>query len=126
MPVKIVMGSDVVLKPTRLLVDFLVKKWPLYVIAALSISVGNIVHSYYPKLLGMFTDQLQKGGLSKNLIVTYSVQLLVIGVTYGVLVAIGQYMIMRNGRRFEFETRNRLFDSFYPIRGNVLFEEWCR
>lgn len=115
MPVKIVMGSDVVLKPTRLLVDFLVKKWPLYVIAALSISVGNIVHSYYPKLLGMFTDQLQKGGLSKSLIAQYSVQLLVIGVTFGVLCAIGQYMIMRSGRRFEFETRNRLFDHFTQL-----------
>ncbi|WNR47086.1 ABC transporter ATP-binding protein [Paenibacillus roseipurpureus] len=103
------------MKPTRLLVDFLLKKWPLYVIAALSISIGNIVHSYYPKLLGKFTDQLQKGGLHPDLIVTYSLQLLAIGVVFGVLVAIGQYMIMRNGRRFEFETRNRLFDHFSKL-----------
>lgn len=109
------MGSDVVLKPTRLLVDFLLKKWLVYVIAAISITVGNIVYSYYPKLLGMFTDQLQKGGLSKSLIAQYSVQLLVIGVTFGVLCAIGQYMIMRSGRRFEFETRNRLFDHFTQL-----------
>lgn len=107
-----VLGSDVVLKSTRLLIDFLKLKWPLYIAAALSISVGNIVHSFYPKLLGEFTDQLKLGGLSRDLIVTYSVQLLMIGITFGVLTAIGQYLIMRNGRRFEFVARNRLFDHF--------------
>ncbi|MGG1551607.1 ABC transporter ATP-binding protein [Paenibacillus ferrarius] len=103
------------MKPTRLLIDFLLKRWPLYVTAALLISIGNIVHSYYPKLLGAFTDELQKGGLSKSLIVSYSLQLLLIGVTYGILVAIGQYLIMRSGRRFEFEARNRLFDHFTKL-----------
>ncbi|MDQ0874904.1 ATP-binding cassette subfamily B multidrug efflux pump [Paenibacillus sp. V4I3] len=112
---KLVVGSDVVLKSTRLLVDFFKEKWPLYVVAALSISLGNIVHSYYPKLLGMFTDQLQQGLLSKTLIVDYSLKLLMIGVTFGVLAAIGQYMIMRNGRRFEFVSRNRLFNHFTQL-----------
>ena len=63
---KLVVGSDVVLKSTRLLVDFFKEKWPLYVVAALSISLGNIVQSYYPKLLGMFTDQLQQGWFEQN------------------------------------------------------------
>lgn len=110
-----VLGSDVVLKSTRLLIDFLKLKWPLYIVAALSISVGNIVYSYYPKQLGAFTDHLKVGGLSRDLIVTYSVQLLIIGITFGVLTAIGQYLIMRNGRRFEFVARNRLFDHFTQL-----------
>ncbi|MBD0380812.1 ABC transporter ATP-binding protein [Paenibacillus sedimenti] len=100
------------MKSTRLLIDFFKVKWPLYVLAALSISIGNIIHSYYPKLLGLFTDQLQQGGLSKSLIIDYSMKLLMIGISYGVLVAIGQYIIMRNGRRFEYVSRNRLFDHF--------------
>ncbi|MEC0230702.1 ABC transporter ATP-binding protein [Paenibacillus alba] len=103
------------MKSTRLLVDFFKEKWPLYVIAALSISVGNIIYSYYPKQLGLFTDQLKQGGLSKDLIVHYSEQLLVIGLSFGILAGIGQYMIMRNGRRFEFVTRNRLFDHFTKL-----------
>lgn len=103
------------MKSTRLLIDFLKLKWPLYFAAVLSISVGNIVHSYYPKLLGGFTDQLQQGGLSKDLIVGYSLKLLLIGVTFGVLTAIGQYLIMRSGRRFEFVARNRLFDHFTQL-----------
>ncbi|OPH60728.1 ABC transporter [Paenibacillus ferrarius] len=103
------------MKSTRLLVDFFKEKWPLYVIAALSISVGNIIYSYYPKQLGLFTDQLKQGGLSKDLIVHYSEQLLLIGLSFGILAGIGQYMIMRNGRRFEFVTRNRLFDHFTKL-----------
>ncbi|UKS30793.1 ABC transporter ATP-binding protein/permease [Paenibacillus sp. HWE-109] len=103
------------MKSTRLLVDFFRVKWPLYVIAALSISVGNIVYSYYPKLLGQFTDQLKQGGLNKATIIDYSLQLLFIGLTFGILAGIGQYMIMRNGRTFEFVSRNRLFDHFTKL-----------
>ncbi|MEW9700507.1 ABC transporter ATP-binding protein [Paenibacillus sp. SI8] len=100
------------MKSTRLLIDFFKEKWPMYVLAALTISTGNIIQSYYPKLLGLFTDQLQKGGLSEALIIDYSLKLLMIGVSFGVLVAIGQYIIMRCGRRFEYISRNRLFDHF--------------
>ncbi|TXK81851.1 ABC transporter ATP-binding protein [Paenibacillus sp. N3.4] len=100
------------MKSTRLLIDFFKEKWPLYVVAALSISAGNIIQSYYPKQLGMFTDQLQQGGLNKGLIIDYSLKLLFIGISFGILVAIGQYIIMRNGRRFEYVSRNRLFDHF--------------
>ncbi|GFZ95289.1 ATPase [Paenibacillus marchantiophytorum] len=103
------------MKSTRLLVDFFRVKWPLYVIAALSISVGNIVYSYYPKLLGQFTDQLKQGGLNKATIIDYSLQLLFIGLAFGILAGIGQYMIMRNGRTFEFVSRNRLFDHFTKL-----------
>lgn len=103
------------MKSTRLLIDFLKEKWPLYAAAVLSISLGNIIHSYYPKLLGQFTDKLQQGGLSKALIIDYSLMLLAIGLSFGVLTAIGQYLIMRNGRRFEFVTRNRLFDHFTQL-----------
>ncbi|MFC5447882.1 ABC transporter ATP-binding protein [Paenibacillus aestuarii] len=103
------------MKSTRLLIDFLKQKWPLYLIAVVSISIGNIINSYYPKVLGIFTDELQEGGLTSTLIVDYSLKLLLIGISYGVLVAIGQYIIMRNGRRFEFVARNRLFDHFTQL-----------
>nr|WP_275900805.1 ABC transporter ATP-binding protein [Paenibacillus periandrae] len=90
-------------------------KWPIYIVAALSISCGNIIQSYYPKLLGLFTDQLQQGELTKTLIIDYSLELLGIGVSFGLLTAVGQYLIMRMGRRFEYVARKRLFDHFTTL-----------
>lgn len=103
------------MKATRLLTDYVLSKWPIYVVAALSISCGNIIQSYYPKLLGLFTDQLQQGELTKTLIIDYSLELLGIGVSFGLLTAIGQYLIMRMGRRFEYVARKRLFDHFTTL-----------
>ncbi|MCU6794356.1 ABC transporter ATP-binding protein/permease [Paenibacillus sp. WQ 127069] len=103
------------MKATRLLTDYVLSKWPIYIVAALSISCGNIIQSYYPKLLGLFTDQLQQGELTKTLIIDYSLELLGIGVSFGLLTAVGQYLIMRMGRRFEYVARKRLFDHFTTL-----------
>jgi ATP-binding cassette subfamily B multidrug efflux pump len=102
-------------KATRLLTDYVLSKWPIYIVAALSIACGNIIQSYYPKLLGLFTDQLQQGELTKTLIIDYSLELLGIGVSFGLLTAVGQYLIMRMGRRFEYVARKRLFDHFTTL-----------
>jgi ATP-binding cassette subfamily B multidrug efflux pump len=98
-----------------LLTDYIKSRWLIYALAALVITSGNIIQSYYPKLLGMLTDQLQSGELTKSLIVSYSLELLGIGVSFGVLTAIGQYLVMRMGRRFEFVARKRLFDHFTTL-----------
>lgn len=103
------------MKATRLLTDYVLSKWPIYIVAPLSISCGNIIQSYYPKLLGLFTDQLQQGELTKTLIIDYSLELLGIGVSFGLLTAVGQYLIMRMGRRFEYVARKRLFDHFTTL-----------
>lgn len=103
------------MKATRLLTDYVLSKWPIYIVAALLISCGNIIQSYYPKLLGLFTDQLQQGELTKTLIIDYSLELLGIGVSFGLLTAVGQYLIMRMGRRFEYVARKRLFDHFTTL-----------
>jgi ATP-binding cassette subfamily B multidrug efflux pump len=104
-----------VLKATRLLTDYVKTNWYIYVLAVCAISLGNIIQSYYPKVLGLFTDNLQQGQLTRPLIISYSLELLAIGVSFGALIGIGQYMIMRAARRFEFVARKRLFDHFTTL-----------
>ncbi|MDF2725975.1 MAG: transporter, partial [Paenibacillus sp.] len=86
--------------------------WYKYVCAILFITVANVVQSQYPRVLGDFTDELQMGGITRSAIVDASLELLVIGITFGVLVGIGQYINMRLGRKFEFMTRRKLFKQF--------------
>ncbi len=96
----------------RVLVSYLQAKWPLYALAVLSITVANVIQAYYPRLLGSFTDLLQQGGMTRDRVIEYSLLLLAVGVSFGVLAGLGQYIIMRCGRRFEFVTRRKLFDHF--------------
>lgn len=95
--------------------DYLKAKWYLYVLAIVSIASANIIQSYYPKLLGSFTDQVQQGQITQPLIVRYSLLLLLVGVSFGVLGGIGQYIVMRMGRLFEFFTRQKLFAHFTTL-----------
>jgi ATP-binding cassette subfamily B multidrug efflux pump len=95
--------------------DYLKAKWYLYVLAIVFIASANIIQSYYPKLLGSFTDQLQQRQITQPVIVEYSLLLLVVGVSYGVLGGIGQYIVMRMGRLFEFFTRKKLFAHFTTL-----------
>lgn len=103
------------MKSPRLLLDYLKSNWHLYAFAVLCITVANVVQSYYPKVLGDFTDNLQSGGVDRAAIVEYSTMLLGIGLTFGILAGIGQYTVMRLGRRFEFVTRGKLFKHFTTL-----------
>src|SRR4051794_25193697 len=95
--------------------DYIKAKWYLYALAILFITAANIIQSFYPRLLGTFTDQLQQGQITHPVIIEYSLLLLGVGVSFGVLGGIGQYIIMRIGRLFEFTTRRRLFDHFTTL-----------
>jgi len=99
----------------RLLLSYLRANWYMYALAIVSIAVANIVQSYYPRVLGEFTDTLKAGGISRAAIVEASLTLLAIGVSFGVLAGLGQWTIMRLGRRFEFVTRMKLFRHFTTL-----------
>jgi ATP-binding cassette subfamily B multidrug efflux pump len=73
------------------------------------------VQAYYPKILGDFTDQLKVGGLTKPMIVDYSLLLMGVGIAFAILAGIGQYHIMYVGRIFEFFTRKKLFNHFTTL-----------
>ncbi|HEX7056879.1 MAG TPA: ABC transporter ATP-binding protein [Bacilli bacterium] len=88
---------------------------PLYVAAVASMAAANIVYAFFPKVLNLFTDDLQMGNLSREGIVFYSVLLLLIGGGYGVLFGAGQYVNHRLGRKFEFNTRQELFRHFTTL-----------
>lgn len=103
------------LKDIRLLKDYLKAHWYVYLFAVLCISAANITQAYYPKVLGNFTDDLQQSGITASSIRNYSLLLLAIGLTYGILGGIGQYVVMRMGRLFEFVTRKKLFAHFTTL-----------
>ncbi|MFC3804311.1 ABC transporter ATP-binding protein [Cohnella sp. GCM10012308] len=103
------------MKPKRMLRDYIKSKWHVYGFAILLIAAGNAIQSYYPKLLGSFTDRLQQGSLSHDTIVDYSLRLLAVGVAFGVLAGAGQYVVMRLGRLYEFDMRKKLFAHFTTL-----------
>lgn len=73
------------------------------------------MQAYYPKILGDFTDQLKIGGLTKSMIVDYSLLLMGVGIAFAILAGIGQFHIMYVGRLFEFFTRKKLFTHFTTL-----------
>lgn len=89
--------------------------WPYYLLGITSIALANIIYSIYPSLLGRFTDELQQQALTRKGVIQYSVWLMLIGVGYGVLFGIGQYMNHRMGRKFEFITRESIFRQFTQL-----------
>lgn len=103
------------MKPGRILLNYIRSKWYVYALAVLLIAAGNAIQSYYPRLLGSFTDRLQAGSLTHDTIVDYSLRLLAVGVAFGVLAGGGQYVVMRLGRLYEFEMRRRLFAHFTTL-----------
>ncbi|MFC5649102.1 ABC transporter ATP-binding protein [Paenibacillus solisilvae] len=103
------------MKSQRLLVDFVRAKWYIYASGIAFTAAANMIQSYFPHLLGRFTDQLQEGGLTQSAVIDYSLMLLGVGVSYGLLGGIGQFHIMYVGRLFEFFTRKRLFDHFTAL-----------
>ncbi|SEO75158.1 ABC transporter ATP-binding protein [Paenibacillus sp. OV219] len=95
-----------------LLTTYIRAKWYIYASGITFTIAANLFQSYYPKVLGSFTDELQKGGLTKDTVLHSSLVLLLIGVAYGILGGIGQFHIMYVGRVFEKFTRQKLFRHF--------------
>lgn len=106
------------LQSPRLLLGYLKANWYIYASAILAITVANVVQSLYPRVLGDFTDTLQAGGITRGAIVDSSMKLFAIGITFGLLAGVGQYVVMRLGRRFEFVTRQKLFGQFTRLSEN--------
>ncbi|GAK41161.1 multidrug ABC transporter ATP-binding and permease protein [Paenibacillus sp. TCA20] len=89
--------------------------WPSYLAAILLIIISNIDQALLPRVVGNFTDELQLQTLTMEKIVYYSLQLLLIAISYNALFGLGQFMIMRLGRRFEYVTREKLFGKFSEL-----------
>ncbi|QKS46380.1 ABC transporter ATP-binding protein [Paenibacillus cellulosilyticus] len=87
----------------------------MYMVAVAVMAAGNMIYAFYPNVLGGFTDTMKQGGLTKSLVISCSLQLLVIGVAYGVMFGVGQLLNHRLGRRFEAEIRERLFAQFTKL-----------
>ncbi|MDO3408495.1 ABC transporter ATP-binding protein [Saccharibacillus sp. CPCC 101409] len=100
------------MKGKELLKDYVFEHIPGYLMAVLLIIVANVIQSALPLVLGHFTDDLQSGLLNHDSVVRFALLLLAIGISYGVLFGLGQYQVMRLGRRFEFEVRQKLFGKF--------------
>ncbi|RXZ79155.1 ABC transporter ATP-binding protein [Paenibacillaceae bacterium] len=96
----------------KLLLDHLKRYAWFYAGAFVLLASANVIYAFFPRVLGQFTDGLQDEGLSKDLIAAYSLTLIAIGIGYGVLFGIGQYLNHRLGRQFEFNSRQKLFRHF--------------
>jgi ATP-binding cassette, subfamily B, multidrug efflux pump len=96
----------------RLLFTHIRKYILFYALAAIAIAAANVTYALFPAVLNSFTDQLQEDGLTYAGVRKHSLELLAIGVGYGCLFGIGQYVNHRLGRYFEFSTRQRLFRHF--------------
>ncbi|OWA34511.1 ABC transporter [Saccharibacillus sp. O16] len=103
------------MKGKELLKDYVTAHIPGYLLAVLLIVIANIVQSALPLVLGHFTDDLRAGSLNYGSVTEFALLLLGIGVTYGLLFGMGQYQVMRLGRRFEFEVRQKLFGKFSTL-----------
>jgi ATP-binding cassette subfamily B multidrug efflux pump len=99
-------------KGRNLLLHHFKKHMLLYFMAVSIMAVSNVINSFFPKVLGQFTDELYQNGLSENTIMEYSFILLCIGVGYGALYGVGQYLSHHLGRVFEYHTRQSLFQHF--------------
>ncbi|GGF91190.1 ABC transporter ATP-binding protein [Paenibacillus abyssi] len=96
----------------KLLTDHFKRYGWIYVFAFVLLASANIIYAFFPRILGQFADELNRNGLTRQAIVLYSLTLLAIGIGYGVLFGFGQYVNHRMGRRFEYNSRQRLFQHF--------------
>jgi ATP-binding cassette, subfamily B, multidrug efflux pump len=103
------------LRAQELVRDYVKSNRKQYCIAIVSIIVSNVIQVYFPRVLGAFTDDLEKGVLVPGTITRYSLLLLAIGVSYVCLFGLGQYTVMRLGRKFEFDARQKLFQHFTTL-----------
>lgn len=98
-----------------LLRNYVQSYWPSYLSAILLIIISNADQALLPRVVGQFTDELQRQTLTMDKIIRYSLLLLIIAVSYNAFFGLGQFMIMRLGRRFEFITRQKLFGKFSEL-----------
>lgn len=112
------------MKSFELLTNYLKKNALLYLTAVILIILSNVDQALLPQILGKVTDGLKERSIGREDIIRYSLILLGIAVSYGVLFGLGQFTIMRLGRRFEFLTRGQIFaqfsrlsEDFFPNRG---------
>lgn len=103
------------MKSQRILADFFRKTWYVYLCSIFFHLCSNVINVFYPKILGEFTDKLNVGGLTRELIVDYSILLLVIGVGHVLFNGLAMYLVMYVGRKFEFLVRGRLFKHFTQL-----------
>ncbi|MWV46756.1 ATP-binding cassette domain-containing protein [Paenibacillus sp. HJL G12] len=103
------------MKNFELLTSYVKQNKLLYLTAVILIILSNVDQSLLPQMLGKVTDGLKDGSLGRNGIIQYSLILLAIAVSYGVLFGLGQFTIMRLGRRFEFITRGKIFTQFAKL-----------
>ena len=99
----------------RLLSPYLKSRAALYTLSLLLIAAGNMIQSYYPTILGQFTDQLQSKSATLGNVNHYALLLALIAICYGSMAGLGQYLIMRLGRGFERLTRKQLFRHFTQL-----------
>lgn len=99
----------------RLLGSFVKAHWYIYGIAVIFVIASNITQAVFPKVLGDFIDEAEAGLINKTIVIDYSVYLLILGISTGVLFAVGQYINGRMGRIFEFQARQRLFRHFSSL-----------
>ena len=110
--------------PTRrgLLVSFVRSKWYIYASGVLFTLAANLFQSYYPKVLGRFTDQLEQQGLTQSAVFDASMALLAIGLGYGILFGIGQFHIMYVGRYSELRPPEAV-PAFHGLKRSLVLEE---
>jgi ATP-binding cassette subfamily B multidrug efflux pump len=97
---------------SRILFNYFKVNWSVYSFAILLMIISNIDQATIPLILGRFTDDLQKGDISRQAIINYSVLLLLVGISYGLFFGFGQFLVARLGRKFEFMIRQRIFQKF--------------
>lgn len=100
------------MRSRRILSDFFRKTWYIYLLSLTFHLISNLINVFYPKVLGQFTDSLQLGELTSDLIIDYSMLLLLIGVGHVLFNGGAMYLVMYVGRRFEFHVRGGLFRHF--------------
>lgn len=100
-----------------LLVNFFRARYLSYLTAILLTIAANVAQARYPDILGRFTDELQQLGMAGADVVRCSLELLAVGLLSGILASVGQYLIMKQGRRFEAYARRRLFLQFLSLNG---------
>lgn len=100
------------LKSQRIVADFVKATWYIYASSIFLHMAANIIHVYFPKILGSFTDELYAGHLSQDDVIRYAVMLLAAGAGFAIVGGFAQYLVMYVGRLFEFVTRRKLFHHF--------------
>jgi ATP-binding cassette subfamily B protein len=97
---------------SKILFNYFKLHWLVYSLAILLMIASNIIQATIPRILGHFTDDLQNGSITRTAIIDYSMILLLVGISFGLLFGLGQYLVARQGRKFEFIIRQKIFEKF--------------